>query len=319
MKFLWLSSLCLVGFFESSSFHVAGALQKITLNGKVTCDYSGVSVPSRLTISAQGISSIELETDKEGKFSAAIPATLSTCNIVVRAPGFELQEQELAIRNLKADSTFYIAILLTPIEKLKLSGMILDKKTNQPVNAEFDLYFDNDFVKQDVKIATDGKYEEVLTNYGWYLIDISAKGYLNTADTIWVLNDNRHDMHRDFYMTPFEAGMTVRLKNIQFTFGKTSLDPNSFNELNSVAEMLSDNPTLQLEIGGHTDNEGPEDYNLILSQGRAQAVVDYLISQGAKGAQLAAKGYGESKPIAPGETKEAKAMNRRVEFTILKN
>ncbi len=297
---------------------VAGA-QKIMLNGKVTANYSGVSVPSRLTISAPGINAIELETDREGKFSTAIPATLSTCNIAVRAPGFEPQVKELAIKNLKADSTFYIAILLTPIEKLKLSGMILDKKTNQPVNAEFDLYFDNDFVKQDVKITNDGKYEEVFTNYGWYLIDISAKGYLNTTDTIWVLNDSRHDMHRDFYMTPFEAGMTVRLKNIQFNFGKTSLHPDSFDELNTVAEMLTDNPTLQLEIGGHTDNEGPEDFNLILSQGRAQAVVDYLISQGAKGSQLAAKGYGESKPINPAETKEAKAMNRRVEFTILKN
>ena len=184
MKFLWLSSLCLFGFFESSSFHVGGAPHKITLNGKVTADYSGVSVPSRLTITAPGITAIELETDKEGKFSASIPASLSTCNIVASAPGFELQEQELAIKNLKSDSTFYVTILLTPIEKLKLSGMILDKKTNQPVNAEFDLYFDNDFVKQDVKIASDGKYEEVFTNYGWYLIDISAKGYLNTADTI---------------------------------------------------------------------------------------------------------------------------------------
>jgi outer membrane protein OmpA-like peptidoglycan-associated protein len=319
MKILWLSSLCLLGFFESTSFHVAAVQSKITLNGKVTADYSGVSVPSRLTISAQGITSIELETDKEGKFSAAIPATLSSCNIVVRAPGFEPQEQELKIKNLKSDSSFYVTILLTPIEKLKLSGMIVDKKTRQPVNAEFDLYFDNDFVKQDVKIASDGKYEEVFTNYGWYLIDISAKGYLDTRDTIWVLNDNRHEMHRDFYMAPFEAGMTVRLKNIQFNFGKTSLHPDSFDELNSVAEMLTDNPTLQLEIGGHTDDEGPDDYNLILSQGRAQSVVDYLIKQGVKAEQLTAKGYGESKPIDLGITKEAKAINRRVEFTILKN
>jgi len=319
MKFLWLSSFCLIGFFESNSFYIENALHKITLSGKVIADYSGLSVPSRLVISGQGLEPMELETDKEGKFSAAIPATLSTFNIVVRAPGFELEERELAIKNLQADSTFYVNILLTPIEKLRLSGMILDRKTNQPVNAEFDLYFDNDYVKQDVKITSDGRYDEVFTNYGWYLIDISSKGYLNTRDTIWVLNDNRHEMHRDFYLTPFETGMTVRLKNIQFNFGKTSLHPDSFDELNSVAEMLTDNPSLQLEIGGHTDNEGPDDYNLILSQGRAQAVVDYLVSKGVPSPQLIAKGYGESKPIDLGETKEAKAINRRVEFTILKN
>ena len=317
MKTLWLCSLCLLGFFESSPYF--RAQHPITIHGKVTADYSGVSVPSRLTIRGQGLASIELETDKEGKFSASIPATLSRCNLVVRAPGFEEQEKEIAIKDLAADSTFYVNILLIPIEKLKLSGMILDQKTKLTVNAEFDLYFDNDFVKQDVKIAADGKYEEVFTNYGWYLIDISAKGYLNTKDTIWVLNDSRHDMHRDFYMTAFEAGMTVRLKNIQFNFGKTTLLADSFDELNSVAELLIDNPTLQLEIGGHTDNEGPEDYNLILSQGRAQSVVDYLISKDVPAGHLVARGYGESKPITLSETKEGKAINRRVEFTILKN
>jgi outer membrane protein OmpA-like peptidoglycan-associated protein len=283
----------------------------------VTCDYSGASVASKLTISAQGIAAIELNTDKEGKFSTAIPASLSTCNILVSAPGFEQEEQQFTFKNLRSDSTFYVNIQLKPIEKLKLSGMILDKTTKNPVNAEFDIYFDNDYIKQDVKIASDGKYSEVFTNYGWYLIEISAKGYLNFSDTIFVMNDSRHEMQRDFYMSPFEAGMTVRLKNIQFNFGKTSLHPDSFDELKSVAEMLTDNPTLELEIGGHTDNEGPEDYNLILSQGRAQSVVDYLITQGVNKTQLIAKGYGESKPIDLGETKEAKAINRRVEFTIL--
>jgi len=319
MKFLWLSSLCLFSFFESLSFPIAPANSKIILHGKVTADYSGASVPSRLTIKAPGLDLIELDTDKEGKFSATIPAAVLTCSIVTRAPGFEQQEKVLSIKNLKADSTFYVNILLTPIEKLRLNGMVFDKKTKQPINAEFDLYFDTDIVKENVKIANDGKYEEVFTNYGWYLIDISAKGYLHTTDTIWVTNDSRHDMHRDFYMTPFEAGLTVRLKNIQFNFAKTSLHPDSFDELGSVANLLKENPTLQLEIGGHTDNEGPDDYNLILSQGRAQSVVDYLVSQGVSVLQLVAKGYGESKPIDFGETKEAKAINRRVEFTILKD
>ena len=149
MKALWLSSICLFVFFECNSFDVGRTENKIILNGKVTADYSGVSVPSRLTISAQGLKSIELNTDKEGKFSTTIPAAVSTCSIVVRAPGFERQEKVLSIHNLKADSTFYVTILLTPIEKLKLSGMVLDKKTNLPITSEFDLFFDTDIVKQD--------------------------------------------------------------------------------------------------------------------------------------------------------------------------
>src|SRR5579859_4145440 len=89
MKILGLCSLCLFGFFESHSFHATSAQHKITLNGKVTADYSGVSVQSRLTIFGQGIASIALDTDPEGKFSAMIPATLVTCNLIVEAPGFE--------------------------------------------------------------------------------------------------------------------------------------------------------------------------------------------------------------------------------------
>jgi len=73
-----------------------------------------------------------------------------------------------------------------------------------------------------------------------------------------------------------------------------------------------------LEIDGHTDDEGADDYNLTLSQGRAEAVVQYLIKVGIEPARLSAKGFGETKPIDKAKTKAAKARNRRVEFTIVK-
>jgi outer membrane protein OmpA-like peptidoglycan-associated protein len=237
----------------------------------------------------------------------------------VQASGYEQIEQTLSVKTLKSDSTIQLSTSLVPIEKLKLSGMIFDKKTSKPIRAEFDLYLDNDVVKQDVEIVDDGKYNESLQNFGWYIIDVAAKGYLNMSDTIWVMNCKRPDLHRDYYLTPIEAGLTVRLKNIQFNFGKTTLHSDSYEELNDVAEWLQKNPNLKLEIGGHTDSDGPDDYNLWLSQSRAQAVVDYLITQGAGKDQLVAKGYGETKPIDSGESMAAKSNNRRVEFTVLEN
>jgi outer membrane protein OmpA-like peptidoglycan-associated protein len=75
---------------------------------------------------------------------------------------------------------------------------------------------------------------------------------------------------------------------------------------------------VEIEIAGHTDSRGSEDYNRRLSQGRTQAVVDYLISQGIAPHRLRAVGYGESRPIDTNDTEEGRAKNRRVEFTVVK-
>lgn len=290
---------------------------KIQVKGKVDCLSSSQGILAKVSIQANGLH-LAIDTDNEGKFVTSF-AAVPVFTLTITASGYEDLEQTLSVKNLKSDSVIQISARLTPVEKMRLSGMILDKKTSKPVRAELDLYLDNDVVKQDVEVVGDGKYSESLSDYGWYIIDISAKGYLNFSDTVWVMNCKRPELHRDYYLTPIEAGMVVRLKNIQFNFGKTSLHPDSYEELKDVAEWLQKNPNLKLEIGGHTDSDGPDDYNLWLSQARAQAVVDYVISQGASKDQLVAKGYGETKPIAEGESLQAKSTNRRVEFTILEN
>ena len=81
---------------------------------------------------------------------------------------------------------------------------------------------------------------------------------------------------------------------------------------------MNDNPTLEIEIEGHTDSVGPDDRNLTLSQGRSQSVVDYIVSKGISSDRLKAKGFGESKPIDTNDTDAGRANNRRVEFTVLK-
>src|SRR5260221_8163857 len=290
---------------------------KIEVRGKVAAVNTSKIVPAKVAIRAPGIA-LTLDTDSEGKFSTTF-AAVSAFTVTVQSPGYEKLEQTLSIAHLNADSTIQISASLMPIEKTRLHGMIFDKKTSKPIKAEFDLYMDNDIIKEDVEIVDNGKYNEVLTKFGWYIIDVSAKGYLNFSDTVWVMNCKRPDLQRDYYLIPIEAGLIVRLKNIQFNFGKTTLHPDSFEELSNVIELLQKNPGLKLEIGGHTDSDGPDDYNLWLSQARAQSVVDYLISQGATTEQLVAKGYGETKPIDTHDTQSAKSTNRRVEFTVLAN
>lgn len=311
MKY-FLISLAFVAFHSHS---IAG--HKIELTGKIAAQNKSQALFAKVSVQAQNFV-IDIETDQEGNFSTVF-SEVSQFTITIQANGFEKQEQTLSVPRLKSDSTIQVSANLVPLVKLKLSGMVFDKKTGKPVTAEFDLYMDNDILREDVEITDNGKYSESLTDYGWYIINITAKGYLNYSDTIWVMDCKRTELHRDYYLTALEAGLNVRLKNIQFNFGKTSLHPDSYAELNNVAELLTKNQTLKLEIGGHTDSDGPDDYNLWLSQSRAQAVVDYLISQGANAAQLTAKGYGETKPIDTRETQFAKSVNRRVELTVLEN
>ena len=150
------------------------------------------------------------------------------------------------------------------------------------------------------------------------MITASAEGYLNTTDSVQLESEELSPAIRDLYLLPIEIGVTVRLKNIYFDFDKTTLKKESFTELNKVVDFLKQNSTVEIEIAGHTDNKGSDDYNANLSQGRSQAVVDYLISQGIESYRLTAHGYGESKPIDTNDTDAGRANNRRVEFTVLK-
>lgn len=115
-------------------------------------------------------------------------------------------------------------------------------------------------------------------------------------------------------MAALDAEGRVALYGILFDFDKATLQQNSSNQLQEVLTLLLSNPDLRLEIQGHTDNDGSADYNLQLSQRRAESVLRYLLLFGIDPSRLQARGYGESIPVAPNTTDENKAKNRRVEL-----
>src|SRR5690606_17537013 len=104
--------------------------------------------------------------------------------------------------------------------------------------------------------------------------------------------------------------------NIFFEFGSSKLENESFPELDRLIEVMRKNQNMAIEMQGHTDNVGSAEVNLRLSQSRADAVRDYLVSKGIPLGRVSSVGFGEAKPIANNETTEGQAKNRRVEFVI---
>jgi outer membrane protein OmpA-like peptidoglycan-associated protein len=107
------------------------------------------------------------------------------------------------------------------------------------------------------------------------------------------------------------------LNNIYFESSRADLNEGAKAELDNISDMLKKNTKVTVEVAGHADSKGPDDLNLSLSDKRARAAFNYLVSKGVKKQRLKVKGYGETKPIGDNETEEGRAKNRRVEFIII--
>jgi OOP family OmpA-OmpF porin len=103
---------------------------------------------------------------------------------------------------------------------------------------------------------------------------------------------------------------------IFFDVNSATVKSEAYPMLDEAATVLRNNPDLNVEIQGHTDNTGPAEYNLMLSQKRAESAMNYLVDKGVDPARLTAKGYGFEQPVASNDTKEGRAKNRRVEFRV---
>jgi outer membrane protein OmpA-like peptidoglycan-associated protein/tetratricopeptide (TPR) repeat protein len=200
---------------------------------------------------------------------------------------------------------------------LYMKGKILDEETLKPVLAKLEVIdSDKGEVLATLISDTSGTYKVRIPKKKPYGIQISAKGYLLFLDIIDLAKEPGDQIIKDFKLQPLEVGAKVVMKSIFFETGKANLKMESFQQLDNVVMFLKDNSTVKLEISGHTDNVGSKASNMKLSEARARSVVEYMVKQGIDRARLTYKGYGPDQPIAPNNTKEGKAQNRRVEFKI---
>jgi OOP family OmpA-OmpF porin len=190
-------------------------------------------------------------------------------------------------------------------KKLSASIELIDLKTNQ--------------VKQ--KVGSDpvnGDYMLVLTEGSEYALNVSKEGYLFASSFFDYKNPTAFNpLALDIYLTPIKAGASVVLNNIFFENNSFELEDKSTTELDKIVSFMILNPSISIELGGHTDDVGSDAANMELSQKRAKSVYDYLINAGVAATKLKYKGYGETKPVVPNTNDENRAKNRRIEFKVL--
>ena len=152
-----------------------------------------------------------------------------------------------------------------------------------------------------------------------YALNVSAEGYLFYSGHFTLKNTHvlAAPLQQDVPMERVAAGSRMVLNNVFFGVDSAQLKPESRVELDQLAGFLEEHPRLNVEIGGHTDSTGTAAYNQELSERRAAAVVEYLISKGIPKERISAAGYGDRQPVGDNATEKGRAMNRRTELRIL--
>jgi OOP family OmpA-OmpF porin len=220
-----------------------------------------------------------------------------------------------------------LPIVKSPDPWVIVKGKIIDKATGQPVGAK--IIYEKLPDGKELGIAQSnpqtGEYEIRLPGGHLYGVRAEAKDKHSESQNLDLRNIKSDQVveHKDFNLDPIqvatvEENVTITLNNIFFDFDKAELKEESFSELNRVVALLTDKAGLEIEIAGHTDAMGPEQYNLGLSERRAKSVMKYLVNKGVDQARIKTVFFGESKPVDNNSTPDGRRRNRRVEFKVLK-
>lgn len=226
----------------------------------------------------------------------------------------------------------YLTIVYPKKRYISVRGRTADASTFKSLQADV-IFTDKETNQIIARLLTDdetGQYKITLPIGKTYIVEAKRTGYAKTTKEFTIdPNEQRAFVNVDLFLNYLLAeetkvraedltvGEVIVLNNIYYDFDKATLRPESKEELDRLIKLMKNVPTLVIEISSHTDNIGTPEYNMKLSQARAQTVVDYLVQNGISRDRLVAKGYGATKPIASNETDEGRQLNRRTEFKIL--
>ncbi len=209
-----------------------------------------------------------------------------------------------------------------PVLTTYMKGKVFDAESKTPLGAIFELVDveTGELIIQSESNDMTGDFLVNIPTNKKLALNVSKDGYFfYSKNYTFEEKENKND--------PFLVDVPLEkikvsdkgfvLENVFFDVNKYDLKPESKVELNKLYDFLLLNKTLKVELGGHTDSDGEDTKNQVLSENRAKAVVTYLIEKGINKDRLTYKGYGETVPVAPNDTKENKAKNRRTEVKII--
>ncbi|MGC4023267.1 MAG: OmpA family protein [Cyclobacteriaceae bacterium] len=218
-----------------------------------------------------------------------------------------------------------------PEPVIVVKGKLIDAKTGKPLGAKiiYERLPDGKEVGVTYSNPETGEYEVHLPGGSLYGFRAEAKDHISENQNLDLRNMKQAaTLHEDLKLKPVEVApiqvvpveenVTIVLNNIFFDFDKSVLKEESFPELNRISDLMKSKATMTVELAGHTDEIGTEEYNMGLSERRARAVGNYLIGKGLDKNRITIVFFGESKPVDLSHTREGRAKNRRVEFKIIK-
>jgi len=214
--------------------------------------------------------------------------------------------------------TFDLRTDVRPAKTLYVRGKVFDVKTGKGLPSAVELIDNiNQIAVTNVQTDETGNYFITLPIGKDYIFTVNRKGYLFFSES-FPLSKNAPDStyDKDIPLRPIELNASLVLRNIFFETNSAELQQVSMIEINKLLQLMNENPTLKVQINGHTDNVGKPADNLKLSAERAKSVMNYLVSKSVDIKRLASKGFGETKPIADNTTEAGRSLNRRTEFII---
>jgi len=210
---------------------------------------------------------------------------------------------------------------LRPTKSIYITGNVFDAETLDKLEANFEL-IDLETQKIIVKSKSDkndGKFLLCIPINKNYALNVSKKGYLFYSDNFSLKDSlsSKKSYQIDVPLSQIKTGKICVLRNIFFETDLFNLKPESNAELNKLVDFLKFNPSVKIEIRGHTDNVGKAEHNKTLSNNRAKVVYEYLIAKQISQERLKFAGFGATLPVATNDTEAGRAQNRRTEFRII--
>ncbi|MFN7655899.1 MAG: OmpA family protein [Cyclobacteriaceae bacterium] len=223
-----------------------------------------------------------------------------------------------------------LPVFMMPDPVVVVKGKLIDAKTGKPLGSK--VVYEDLATGKEVGVTQSnpetGEYEISLPVGKQYGVRAEAKDHISSSQNLDLRKITYGPVKQDMQLkpeemkpievTPIAENAVIPLNNIFFEFDKSVLTSESYPELNRIVTLMNERKTMTVEIAGHTDQVGAEDYNLKLSERRAKAVSQYLIDKGVSKDRISSAFFGESKPVDTSNTKAGHAKNRRVEFKIIK-